>query len=630
MMIPQPHSSPAFRPILPSHSHIDGETCPLCEQDIPPEKLEEIKGKIALREHEQTVAITTRLEQQYEAERTEADATAKANLELERRQSALREAAAREEAKKTAEATAAEQIAAAETVRQQLHKELETQTEQAQAVKAAAEQASAAHQAQLKKVHEESAAALAAAKVAAEAQEATIRLEAQQVADAAAAEKLAASEAARADLDTALQVQIEQAEATRVAAEQKEVAFQEQLATLQKTKEAELTTLKESAAADAIRIHQEATAAAEAALQTKITEAETTRIAAEQNGIVLLEQLSALQQAKEAELAALKEEAAADAIRIHAEATAAAELLMAEKLAANAQAAADAAAKATEAETKLATLAEQHEAMLNEQLNAQREILETAKTAEINAIKAKAFEDNQKQVDKLTTELRALEKKTNDELGEGAEIDLLEALKAEFIGDQIDKISKVSGGADIRHTVMLHGKACGTILYDSKNRGKFLFEHVTKLKADQLADKADHAILSTHKFPKDTRQLHIHDGVVLASPARVVAVASLVRQHLVLTHTLRLSNAERETKTAVLYEFISSDRCTQYLSAVDGHAEELLKMQVKEKQAHDAVWKKEGELLKKIQKAQADLSNEISCIIGTVDASEPMLEEARL
>ena len=593
-MIPQPQAIPSFRSPFASHTHIDGETCPWCEQEIPAEKLEEISGKIALREREQSQAITTRLEQKYEAERIEAEATAKANLELERRQGAAREEAARVEATRVAEAAAA------------------------------------AHQAQLQQERDASAMALAAAKTEAEGREATIRLEAQQWAEAAMADILAESETARADLDAALQKQIERAEATRLEAEQKGAALEGQLTSLQQAKETELAALKEEAAAAAIRIRQDATAAAEEASQVKIREAETTRIAAEQKGAALQEELTTFKQAKAAELAELKEKAAAEAIRIRAEATAAAELAASEKLAENAQAAADAAARASEAESKFATLSEQHDAVLKQQLDAQRDILETAKTAEINAIKAKAFEDNQKQVDKLTAELRALEKKTNEELGEGAELDLFETLKAEFTEDDIVRISKAAGGADIRHTVMLRGKPCGTILYDSKNRGQFRFDHVAKLKADQISDKADHAILSTHKFPEKTRHLHVHDGVVLASPARVVAIATLIRQHVILTHTLRMSNAERESKTEALYDFISSDRCTQYLTAVDTHAEELLQMQVKEKLAHDAAWKKEGILLKKIQKAKADLSTEISCIIGIADADEPDLEEAQL
>ena len=125
-MISQPRAVTLFRPSLSSHLHAKGETCPWCEQEIPPEKLEAISGKIALREHEQSLAITARLQQKFEAERMEAEAIGKANLESERCQSAAREAAAREEARKIAETAAAEKIAVAETNRQQLEAALQT------------------------------------------------------------------------------------------------------------------------------------------------------------------------------------------------------------------------------------------------------------------------------------------------------------------------------------------------------------------------------------------------------------------------------------------------------------------------------------------------------------------------
>ena len=79
-------------------------------------------------------------------------------------------------------------------------------------------------------------------------------------------------------------------------------------------------------------------------------------------------------------------------------------------------------------------------------------------------------------------------------------------------------------------------------------------EHADKLRRDQLAAKAQHAILSTHKFPRDARQLDQRDGVILANPARVVSVATIIREHLVQLHTLRLSKVEQEQKTADLLD----------------------------------------------------------------------------
>jgi hypothetical protein len=180
---------------------------------------------------------------------------------------------------------------------------------------------------------------------------------------------------------------------------------------------------------------------------------------------------------------------------------------------------------------------------------------------------------------------------------------LFEAPKKDVPDDRITRTPKGTAGADILHVVMLRGKECGTIIYDSKNHNQFRTEHVTKLKADQLAAKAEHAILSTHKFPQGARQLHMEDGILLANPARVVLLAALIRQHLLQVHTLRLSGIER----------------------ANNH--ELLDQQAKEIKWHEKNWAMRGEAIRAIQKAKTDLENQITAIIGTA-ADDNAISEA--
>lgn len=554
-MIPQTTSTSAFHPDLSPRLPFDPETCPSCGQEIPPEKIEEISGRIALREREQALAITVKLQQQHELEKTEANAKAQADLELERRQSAAREGAVREEAQGAAEALVNQKMAEAEKTREELQAAWQKQFEEVESARKAAEQTGTSLRLEMQELRQANVAALETAKAEANAREDEIRIEATQTAEAAVAERLAAIEAA----------------------------------------------------------HKES----EGALQVRITAAESSKAAAEQTGTALLRQLDELRKVHEAEINKVKEDAATEAARIRQEAADAAVAPLRDKLAANENAIGEANARAVEAESKLSTLTEQHAAIVAEQLNSQREVMEKAKDDAVNAERAKAFEETQKLSTKVNDLQRALEKKTNEELGEGAEIDVFEALKREFPDDRITRIAKGTAGADVLHVVMLHGKECGTIIYDSKNHKAFRNEHVTKLKADQLAAKAEHAILSTHKFPQGTRQLHMQDGIVLANPARVVLIAAMIRQHLVQIHTLRLSGIERENKTAALYEFITSERCTQLLCRVDERADELLDQQAKEIKWHENSWKKQGEAIRAIQKAKADLEKEISAIIGT-------------
>jgi hypothetical protein len=266
-------------------------------------------------------------------------------------------------------------------------------------------------------------------------------------------------------------------------------------------------------------------------------------------------------------------------------------------------------------------LAADQERIVAERLQDQAESIEREKQEAVNAVNAKHFEETQRLTGKLEDLARQLERKTANELGEGAEIDLFESLKQEFEGDLIKRVSKGAAGADIIHDVVHGGKVCGRIVYDAKNRNAWRNEYVTKLREDQITAEAEHAILSSLKFPADARQLHVQDGVIIANPARVLALVQMLRRHIVQIHTLRLSNVERDTKTDALYEFIRSERCSQLFARIDGHAESLLKLQAQERKAHDATWKRQGTVYRAIQKDGAELSAEIDRIIGTQDES---------
>ncbi|MGQ0752539.1 MAG: DUF2130 domain-containing protein [Betaproteobacteria bacterium] len=182
------------------------------------------------------------------------------------------------------------------------------------------------------------------------------------------------------------------------------------------------------------------------------------------------------------------------------------------------------------------------------------------------------------------------------------------------------RVNKGAAGADIIHNVVHNGKVCGCIIYDSKNRNAWRNDYVTKLRQDQLSAKADHAILSTIVFPAGARQLHVQDSVIVVNPARAIVLAQMLRKHVLQTYALRLSNEARDRKTVQLYEFITSDRCSQLLEQIETVSDDMLELEVKEKKQHDATWKRRGELIRSAQRAQGDFSSEIERIIGTSEA----------
>jgi hypothetical protein len=280
---------------------------------------------------------------------------------------------------------------------------------------------------------------------------------------------------------------------------------------------------------------------------------------------------------------------------------------------------ADAEAKQRIAEGLLAATQEKLKAEADARISEVREALAEDKTLAVQAEQRKHFEEIQNlraKVEKLT---RELDNKKSDELGDEAELDLFNSLKAAFPEDKIDRVEKGEPGADIIHQVIQNGQVCGTIVYESKNRKKWEDAYATKLHTDMIAAEADHAILSTYKFPKDKKELDLESGVILASPARVLVLAALLRQHILQVHKLHVGNIDRSQKTQQLYAFMSSEQCGNFMESLQAGITELEEIDADEAKAHAKVWKKRGQRIKAMEQTLARYLFSIEAIIGTAE-----------
>lgn len=498
----------AARTSAKPHVHIAGQECPLCEQPIPNERLEEISKRIATKERDRQAQADAKAKAEVEAARAQSQAA----IDAVKAEAAAKEAAALEQGKKIAEGAFQAKLA-----------------EAAEAAKVAAERGTNL-QAQLDQSRNQLAATVEKMSSDFAAKEVVIRSEVQQAAEAAALAKVAEAESARQaaiDQGANLQVQLDQSRSQLTTTVEK---------------------MNSDFAAKEVVIRSEVQRSAEAAALAKVAEAESARQAAEKR-VVDLE------------------------------------------------------------------VAQQEN--LNARLLEQREALEKAKTEALNAERSKAFEEKLK-LEGLVDELqRKLQNKTADELGEGAEVDLYEELRAEFPEDDIQRVGKGKPGADIIHKVRHKGQTCGCIIYDSKNHQQWRGSHVTKLHDDKIHANADHAVLSTHAFPSGKRQLHIENSVIIAKPARAIAVAMMLRKHMVEMHALRVSNEERVKKADELYAWIASARFNQFLDSITKAAEELEELQLQERKALEPLWKKQGERIRSIIRSRMQLGDEVDRIIGT-------------
>ena len=279
------------------------------------------------------------------------------------------------------------------------------------------------------------------------------------------------------------------------------------------------------------------------------------------------------------------------------------------------------------AQEKMAALQAEQQAALDAKLTEARDALQRERDAAVLAEKTKAFDEIQRLHKKLQDLQRQLEAKSSNELGEGSEIDLFEQLREAFPQDRIWRVGKGVNGADVIHVIVHNGLDCGKIIYDSKNRNAWQNEFVNKLRADKIAEGADHAILSSNKFPKDKREIHPQDGVIVANPARVAALSEILRGQVLRMHALRASGEEREQKTLDLYNFITSEHFKQLIDQVEMQTSKMLDLDTKEQEAHRRLWDQRNTLIRSVQKARSDLSFEVDRIIGTA-GNGPEADEA--
>jgi hypothetical protein len=546
-------SSEPFDAFHVLHHHLDSDVCPMCDQVIPNDRLEQVRARQVQhrRELESQYALKLKAERDLlmaQHQQQSEDAIAKV-----RKESEAREAAAREAERKAANAQADLKVSAANCAAEAARVQTEQLRQKLEASDAAA----------VEKVN-------------------AARLEERRVAAADADAKAVAANSAMEALRVQLDEHKRQLEASAAATAEKVTAAQE-------------AARKE----------------AEAAMQAQLTSAQ----AAAQEAQDRVRGLSESEQNAQARIGQLTQEVATahQAGRTAAETELRSQLttLTEEKQAAvNAKAA---------AEQQAEELRRAQEKALRDAVQETRDALEKSHRDASNAEQAKHFEEKQKFQNTVDDLKRQLENKTALELGEGAEVDLFEALKGAFPDDDITRIKRGVAGADIRHLVRHNGKDCGLILYDSKNHKAWRNDFVTKLRDDQIADQADHAILSTLAFPQGTRQLHVQDGVIVLNPARAVAIAEITRRHVIQAHSLNLSSEDREQKSLELYGFINSERFGALMTKLNVTTDSLNELDAKEQAAHKVMWQKRGQLINGVAKAGADLKSEIDRIIGTAD-----------
>ncbi|MGH8178992.1 MAG: DUF2130 domain-containing protein [Steroidobacter sp.] len=201
--------------------------------------------------------------------------------------------------------------------------------------------------------------------------------------------------------------------------------------------------------------------------------------------------------------------------------------------------------------------------------------------------------------------------------GEVQELELETLLASRFPHDTITPVPKGEFGGDaLQRVLSTSGVVCGTILWESKRTKNWSDGWLAKLRQDQRTARADFAVIVTRAMPKEVQHFDLIDGVYVVSPQCIGPVAALLRKALLELALMRQSSAGRDTKAALIYEYLTGPRFRQRIQAI---AESFSSMQGDlnaEKKAMQRQWAKREVQLERALTSTAGLFGDVQGIAG--------------
>jgi len=201
--------------------------------------------------------------------------------------------------------------------------------------------------------------------------------------------------------------------------------------------------------------------------------------------------------------------------------------------------------------------------------------------------------------------------------GEVAELRLEETLERAFRYDNIEPVAKGVRGADVIQTVKDQGlKACGKIIWESKNTKSWSQGWVQKLKDDQASKGAEIAILVTEAMPPEIENFGMVDGVWVTRQSLAIPLATVLRDSLADLTYARNSAEGMTEKMQFLYQYIIGP---EFRQKVEGIIDTFSGMKVqldKEKRAMTKLWKERDKQIDRVVENTSGMYGDFKGVIG--------------
>ncbi|NQT57623.1 MAG: DUF2130 domain-containing protein [Bacteroidetes bacterium] len=236
----------------------------------------------------------------------------------------------------------------------------------------------------------------------------------------------------------------------------------------------------------------------------------------------------------------------------------------------------------------------------------------------------KQIEDNKKLAEEMK---RKAEQGSMQLQGEVQELALEDLLARTYPFDNIEAVPKGIRGADSIQTVInANQQKCGSIVYESKRTKNFANDWIDKLKQDQVMCKADIAVIVTETYPGDMDRFGEKNGVWICSFHEVKSLSFVLREMLIKTNSVKLSQENKSDKMELMYNYLTSTEFVQSIKRVVENYDGMINQLNSEKKAMHRIWAEREKQIWVVQENISALFGSIKGIAGKSLQSVDVLE----
>lgn len=220
----------------------------------------------------------------------------------------------------------------------------------------------------------------------------------------------------------------------------------------------------------------------------------------------------------------------------------------------------------------------------------------------------------QKQIEDLK---RRAEQGSQQLQGEVQELEIENLLRAKFPFDSIEPVPKGEFGGDVLHRInSAGGQPGGTILWEFKRTKNWSDGWLAKLRDDQRTAKAEIAVIVSQALPKGVESFELVEGIWVTHPRAALPVATILRQSLLELALARQSSEGQQTKTEMIYQYLTGPRFRQRVEAIVEAFSTMQEDLDKERKAIMKQWAKREEQIERVMGATVGMYGDLQGIAG--------------